>query len=67
MEGNIKMDLKEILCEDMDWTDIAKGNVNWWAVDRKCLMNSGFEVMRGMCWLAEKIAACQKWLSHGVS
>jgi len=51
----------------MDWTDIAKGNDMWWAVDRKCLMNSGFERMRGMPWLAEKLAACQEWLSHGVS
>ena len=25
----IKMDLKGIVCEDMDWTDIAKGNGKW--------------------------------------
>ena len=29
MEDNIKMDLKGIVCEDMDWTDIAKGNGKW--------------------------------------
>ena len=54
MEGNIKMDLKEIVCEDMEWTDIAKGNDKWRAVDRKCLMNSGFDEMKWTSWLDEK-------------
>ena len=67
MEENIKMDLKGIVCEDMDWTDIAKGNGKWWTVDKECLMDSGFDKMKGTSWLAEKLAACQEWLSHGVS
>ena len=67
MEDNIKMDLKGIVCEDMDWTDMAHGNDKWWAVDKKSLVNSGLDKMSGTSWPAEKLAACQKWLSHGVS
>jgi len=35
MEDNIKMDLKGIVCEDVDWTAMAQGNDKWWAVDKK--------------------------------
>jgi len=67
MEDNNKMGLKGIVCEDMDWTDIAKSNDKWWTVHKKYLMNSGFDKMKGTSWLVEKLAACQEWLSHGVS
>ena len=49
----------------MDWTDMAKCNDEWWAIDKKFLTNSGFERMRETSGLAEKLAACQEWLSHG--
>lgn len=55
------MDLKGIVCEDMDWTDMAHGNDKWWAADKKSLVNSGLDKMRGTPWLAEKLVACQEW------
>jgi hypothetical protein len=31
-ENNIKMDLKEVGCEGMDWIDLAQDKVSWWAL-----------------------------------
>jgi hypothetical protein len=31
-EGNIKVDLKEIGCEDVDWIHLAQDRLFWWAV-----------------------------------
>jgi hypothetical protein len=31
-ENNIRMDLKEILSEDVDWIHLAHDRVQWWAV-----------------------------------
>jgi len=32
MEDNIKIDLKEIGCENLDWTHMAQDGVQWRAV-----------------------------------
>ena len=31
-EDNIKMDLQEVGCEDMDWTDVAQDRDRWRAL-----------------------------------
>ena len=31
-EDNIKMDLQEVGCEDMDWIDRAQDRDRWWAL-----------------------------------
>jgi len=31
-EENIKMDLQELGCKDMDWTDLAQDRDKWWAL-----------------------------------
>jgi hypothetical protein len=31
-EDNIKMDLKEVVWEEMDWTDLAEGRDEWWTL-----------------------------------
>jgi hypothetical protein len=31
-EYNIKMDLKEISLQNVDWTDIAQDRGNWWGL-----------------------------------
>jgi len=30
-EDNIKMNLQEMGCEDMDWIDVAQDRDRWWA------------------------------------
>jgi hypothetical protein len=30
-EANIKMAFRGIVCEDMDWIQLAQGIVHWWA------------------------------------
>jgi hypothetical protein len=30
-EDNIKMDLQEVGCEDMDWIDLTQVRDRWWA------------------------------------
>jgi hypothetical protein len=32
MEENIKMGLKEVGCEDMDWINAAQDGDRWWAL-----------------------------------
>jgi hypothetical protein len=31
-EDNIKMDLQEVGCEDMDWIDLVQNRKSWWAL-----------------------------------
>jgi len=31
-EDNIKMDLQEVGCGCVDWTELAQGSVRWWAL-----------------------------------
>ena len=31
-EDNIKMDLQEVGCENMDWFDLAQDTDSWWAL-----------------------------------
>ena len=31
-ENNIKMDLREVECRGMDWTELAQDSDRWWAV-----------------------------------
>jgi hypothetical protein len=31
-EDNINMDLQEVGCQGMDWTDLAKVRDRWWAL-----------------------------------
>jgi hypothetical protein len=31
-ENNIKLDLKEIGCDDMDWFHLAEYRFQWWAL-----------------------------------
>jgi hypothetical protein len=31
-EDNIKMDLQEVGCEDMDWLELAQDRDGWWAL-----------------------------------
>ena len=31
-EYNIKMDLQEMECRDMDWIDVAQDRDRWWAL-----------------------------------
>jgi hypothetical protein len=31
-DGNIKMDLKRIMCEDVDWIRLAQDRVQWWTL-----------------------------------
>jgi hypothetical protein len=62
----LKWILKE-LCVRI-WTELIWLRVNdkLWVVHKKSLMNC-FDKMSGIFWLAEKLAACQELLSHGVS
>jgi hypothetical protein len=32
-EDNIKMDLQEVGCGGMDWSEIAKDSDRWWALN----------------------------------
>ena len=38
-EDNIKMDLQEMGCEDMDWIDVVQDRDRWWA-----LVNAGMNL-----------------------
>jgi len=31
-EDNIKMDLQDVECEDMDWIQLAQDRDRWWAL-----------------------------------
>jgi hypothetical protein len=31
-KDNIKMDLQEVRCGDMDWTDLVQDRDRWWAL-----------------------------------
>jgi hypothetical protein len=48
-EDNIKMDLKEILWEVVDWINLAKDRENWWAfvnavIDPRGMSDTSFTV-----------------------
>ncbi len=53
------MDIKEIMCEGMDWSNMAQDSEKLRFVDNKSLIDSGFYKIRGTAWLAEKLAACE--------
>jgi hypothetical protein len=46
-EDNIKMDLQEVGCEGMDWTDVAQDRDRWWTVVN-AVMILRFHKMRGI-------------------
>ncbi len=52
------MDIKEIVCEGMDWSNMAQDSEKLRYVD-KSPIDSGFYKIRGTAWLAEKLAACE--------
>jgi hypothetical protein len=31
-EDNIRMDFQEVLCEDMEWNELAQDRDRWWAL-----------------------------------
>ena len=46
-EDKIKMDLKEVGCGGMDWTDLAEGRDSWRAVVSAVMRSFGFHKMWG--------------------
>jgi hypothetical protein len=38
-EDNIKIDLKEIRCEDVDWIQVGQGNMQW-----RALVNTAMKI-----------------------
>lgn len=51
------MDIKEIMCEDMGWINMAQDVDKLRYVDNRSLIDSGLDKLRGTAWLAEKLAA----------
>jgi predicted nucleotidyltransferase len=59
---NIKMDVREIEWDAMDWIYLAQDRDQWRAVVNT-VMNFGFHKMLGSSCVAAQLASCQEGLS----
>jgi hypothetical protein len=59
---NIKMDLRQIGWDDVDWIALAQGMEKWMTLVNK-VMNFGFHKMLGTSLIAAQLAASQEGLS----
>jgi hypothetical protein len=59
---NIKIGLREVRWDGMDWIDLAQDRDQWRALVNT-VMNFGFRKMSGCSWVAAQLAASQEDLS----
>jgi len=57
-ENNIKMDLKEIGRENVNWTELAQNRVQWW-LSGKTVLISGFCKIRNISLRGEWLSVVQ--------